>query len=220
MSKKIQYIQIPNNLICTKEISHYAVFLYIVLVINSYNKTTNIKINKLLDITNWKTTKTLKKYLNELKQYNYINYDFNNLPKNDNIQIKIIKQSYGKNNYFVAIERECLIKIMEITSKVYLKRNKKKQEYDLKEQAIRLFSYYCIKYKKEVGFAYVAYSIIKLETGIRDANIKAINSILHKNNILEVTIGGRYINTNDNNNNTNIRERNHYIPLCKIKNKI
>ena len=45
MSKKIQYIQIPNNLICTKEISHYAVFLYIVLVINSYNKTTNIKIN-------------------------------------------------------------------------------------------------------------------------------------------------------------------------------
>lgn len=218
MSKKIQYIQIPNNLICTKEISHYAVYLYIVLVINSYNKTTNIKINKLLDITNWKTTKTLKKYLNELKQYNYINYDFNNLPKNDNIQIKIIKQSYGKNNYFVAIERECLIKIMEITSKVYLKRNKKKQEYDLKEQAIRLFSYYCIKYKKEVGFAYVAYSIIKLETGIRDANIKAINSILHKNNILEVTIGGRYIL--DDEEKKNIRERNHYIPLCKIKNKI
>lgn len=218
MEKKIQYIQIPNNLICTKDISHFAIFLYVVLVINSFNKIVNIKISKLLELTGWKSNKTLKKYLTELKQLNYINYDFIDLPKNTNAEIKISKQSYGKDNYFVGIDRECLLKIMEITSEVLAKRDKKKKVVDLKEQAIRLFSYYCIKYNKDVGFAYVAYSIIKLDTGIRDANIKSINTILHKNKILEVTIGGRYIL--DDEDKKNIRERNHYIPLCKIKNKI
>ena len=177
-----------------------------------------MKVSKLLELTGWKSTKTLKKYLIELKELNYVDFDFINLPKNTNIQIKIVKQSYGKDNYFVSIEKECLLKIIEIANEVLAKRDKKKKIFDLKEQAIRLFSYYCIKYKKEVGFAYVAYSIIKLETGIRDANIKAINTILHKNNILDVTIGGRYIVYDE--EKKNYRERNHYIPLCKIKNKI
>lgn len=217
MEKKMQYIQIPNNLVCTKDISHYAVFLYVVLVINSYNRQVNTKISNLLELTGWKTTKTLKKYLNELKELKYINYDFVDLPKNSNAIINITKQSYGKDNYFIGIEKECLLKIIDIADEIQIKRDKKKKQIDLKEQAIRLFSYYCIKYNKDIGFAYVSYSIINLETGIRYSNIKSINTILHKNNILQVIIGDRYITEDES---KNVRERNHYIPLCKIKNKI
>jgi len=236
MEKKVQYIHIPNNLICTKEINHNAIYLYMILRMYSWDdKITNIhkyisKSKVLLERLNWKDRKTLKKYLKQLKEYGYITYDFDNIKSGQDIEIFFIKQKYGKkyNNYFVEIEKEGLLKVISIAKEIIIfEKDKITKKYirkviDLKEQAIRLFSYYCIKFKVHndeeyniSAYAFPSYSTINKDIGIRDNNIKAINTNLHKGKILKVEIGDMFLNDDG----RKVRERNHYIPLCKIKGK-
>lgn len=230
---KIHYIHIPNNLICTKIINHYAVYLYVIMRIHSWDdKETGVhkyisKTKLLLERLEWKDRKTLKKYLKELKEYGYIDYKFNDIKSGQDIEIFFIKQKYGKkyNNYFVEIEKEGLFNVIILAKETFVFEKEKitdktiRKTMDFKEQAIRLFAYYCIKYKihNEYGsaFAYVAYSIINNDIGVRDNNIKAINTTLNKGKILNVQIGDQYKDDKG----KCVRERNHYTPLCKVKGK-
>lgn len=83
-------IQIPNELICNPEISVNATYLYIHLKMRYEYKTKIFKMQTkdLLLILNWEK-RMLKKYLAELKDHNFIKYKFDNLPKQNPLEIKI-----------------------------------------------------------------------------------------------------------------------------------
>jgi hypothetical protein len=193
--KKISRIEAPFSLICNKDISCKAFYLYIILRL-TYNDTTqniNIYPKNLLQKLNWKDNKTLKKYLKELKDNNYITYDFTDLPiKKEPIQIYLTQNKLDKE--YSEVDRDTIQQIIDCCSNTIIKSKDKitnkiiKTTIDLKEHGLRLFYFYEKNYNQKCGYAYPTYQEIFKNTGVRSTYIKALNYILLDLYILYLSI--------------------------------
>ncbi len=211
---KISYIQMPNNLILDTNLNTKAKYLYLVLKISSTDNISIIYTKTLLKKLQWSDTKTLKKYLTQLKHQGYIQYDFNKLPKHKPMEIKLLPKGY-----YTELDREIIHKTIEICKAVkiirYTKDNnnnniKKEVLADLKEDAIILLYLYEMYYNENFscGYACPSYEHIYKTLKIRQQNITAINKTLHDNYICKC-ISGTYHQDDDG----NIRQHNNrYIP--------
>jgi hypothetical protein len=210
VQSKISYIQVPNSLICNKEIKSQAVYLYIILKM-SCNKSNTVTIskNKLLAKLEWNDNRTLKTHMEQLKTNNYIQYDFTSLPINKTMTINIRKlntANKNKSDYFTQIDRDTIHKVFDVAQKTPIKIKKDTTYADLKDKSIRLIYLYEKCYNKEYGYAWISYREIQAQTGISNKYIKSINTHLKKHKILNVTIGNKY----ENNEGKEVRERNKY----------
>jgi hypothetical protein len=143
----------------------------------------------LLDKTRWKDTRTLKKYITSLKTLGYIEFQFENLPKNTPINIYIKRT--GKP--FTEVDTATIKRITD-------------EMGDYAERALMLFYYYESYYNPAYGCSFPSYGTIHKETGICYDSIKAINNLLNEASLVKVEVG---VKTGS----REIRERNKYIPF-------
>lgn len=224
-TKKIYSVQVPNILIFTPK--HYnELYLYVILKSINGNKPIDRYSHELLELLQWKDIRTLKKYLLNLKNEGYINYNFDDLPQTSKLHIektdiKKFKKlnKNGKLSYFTQVNIKLIHKIIDSTIeckiKQYSKKNKKSATkiLDLKERSLTLFYYYKSWYNPKMGYSCQAYKQIHKDTGISYEYIKIINKILHKNQLVKVILGDKTKNIDG----YNKRERNKYIPVMVNK---
>jgi hypothetical protein len=215
--KKVKKIQVPYDLLENREIPHHAVYLYIILKMvckDNHVKIygANLRSEKYL---NWKTTKTLKKYLQILKEKKYLTCDFEVLPKRNPIELDIPK--LNKDQYYVQVDVEAIYKVKEVAQSVHIK--KKRNDVveviteDCKEMAVRLYYFYTKMFNAEIGKAFPSYEDIKKKLGINGTYIKAINNLLKENNLLRISEGKWYEQEDEDGFTIRRRERNSYKPL-------
>jgi len=97
----ISYIAIPQNLIYDNNLNTKAKYLYIILKKHAVSDKVNIGYDKLMDSLVWSDKRTLKRYLEILRQYNYIDYEFDRIGKLHSLEMKI-----EFNKPFIQIDRE------------------------------------------------------------------------------------------------------------------
>lgn len=200
VENKISKIGIPKNLLLGKENKPHEVYLYTILKLFASNNLVSINVSTLMKKLKWKDHRTLKRYLFILKTKKFINFDFETLPKFQPMQIRLTKIKI-----YTSVSRDTLNKLIDLDCIV--QNNNKK--INLKESILRLYIYYIEKYNEEYKYAFPSYAGISEEIGLRNENIKAINSYLMQNYFLYVQIGGKiYLNEEDH----SVRERNKYIP--------
>lgn len=201
---------ISNNLIRDRtyyeyNLHHKEFYLYVLLKLYAQKDIVRLQPKTLLQITQWSKYSVLKKYLRGLKQKEVIDYNFND---NDfrKIDVCIIHLLIDtKNENFTIVDEYTINRIIKCCQNVLVVHNKTERYEDLKEQAIKLFFYYEMKYYGEEFN--VSYKTINTDTGIHYRYIKAINEVFNKNKIVSVKIG----NKSDN----NIRNPNIYYPIYK-----
>lgn len=214
---KIKKIQVPYELLENKNIPHHAVYLYIILKtvcvdnhVNIYG--TKLRSEKYLD---WKTPKTLKKYLHILKEHGYITYEFDDLPKRKAIELDICP--LHKQQMYIQVSTEAINGVKECTKVTPIKKKKEGVELeileDCKEMAVRLYYFYTKMYNDDIGKAFPSYKEITNKIGISGQYIKVINTLLKKKKLLEVTIGKWYEQQDEDGYIIRKRERNSYKPL-------
>jgi hypothetical protein len=196
-------------------------YLYVALKLAAYNGVVNIYTKNLLKkYVLWSKNETLKKHLILLKEYNYIDYDFEEFPMSGTIQITIPQTEKP----FTQVDRPTVEKIISVAREAHVwkgnKDNKKLYIEDIKEMAIKLFYYYFSYYNADEGKAYPKYEEIHMETKISNGYIKAINNMFSYHKLVHITIGDFYNYKDDDSNMTKAyRPRNEYVPLCNVKKK-
>lgn len=200
---------ISNNLIRDRtyyeyNLHHKEFYLYVLLKLYAQKDIVRLQPKTLLQITRWSKYSVLKKYLRGLKQKEVIDYSFNDndFRKVDVCIIHLLIDT--KNENFTIVDEYTINRIIECCQNVLVVHNKTKRYEDLKEQAIKLFFYYEMKYYGEEFN--ISYKKIKEDTGIHYKYIKAINNVFNDNKIVIVNIGDK--------KNNNIRNCNTYIPIC------
>lgn len=239
MNKEVKKIQVPysliDNTIKKQHAPYQALYLYVILKSVCKNNHVNIYVEKLKseDYLDWKSTKTLKKYLDYLKDNKYIIFDFETMPKHkplqiDIIPIKEIPKKDNRENHFVQISVEYIKNIITKCKCIKIEYiNKKTGEiinktYNLKEMALKLFYYYRKMYNDEYRYACPSYKQTYEATGISREYINILNNFFSDNGLVEVQQGKWYSpnketeceNETDNKEEKSNprRERNRYIP--------
>jgi hypothetical protein len=202
-------IQIPTHIIRNPLISHHAIYLYTILkpMINTNTLIITAYTTTILDKAKWNDRRTLKKYLQELKQKELISYDFTNFPINKPLQIEILPIPSGE--HFTQVDTDTIQRIIDVCSNISVqdKNNPSKHNsIDLKEMAIRLFYLYESYYNYNFNYAFPSYLQINQDTNISNIYIKILNQTFDKNKLVIVNYGER-INNERKINNT-------YIPIC------
>jgi hypothetical protein len=183
-----------------------------ILKMSCVNNQVNIYTENLKKKLNWKTTKTLKKYLCWLKDHKYIDYNFQELPRQHPIKLvirKLIIDKENKNNteQFIQVSVDAINKIINTMQQNNLLK--------LKEMAIRLYYYYVKQYNIDIGSAFVSYEIINKDTGISNQCVKQLNDIFQKNKIVKVVHGKWYKVEISEDTYRLRREVNKYVPKLK-----
>lgn len=204
---KISFIQIPNELISDPTISVKATYLYVWLkILYTYKTKIFSKKPEILRVhTQW-TNKLINKYLLELKQNKYIDYNFTNLPKSKPIQIKILSPPESEKNGFTQVPKDIITQVIDLTSNILettknikddkgkMRREKihydKEHPLDLKEYAVRLLfvraKFHRISMENGKSCSWLTYALTKNEMQIRYDYLETINTILHKNEIVNM----------------------------------
>jgi hypothetical protein len=189
-------------------------YLYITLrqICNYKTNIININAKTLLEKLNWSDNRTLKKYLQKLKDEKYIEYDFNSIAKYKPIEIKMIEI---KSN-FILVSQDVIQRTTEATQQVKIKEKSNSKEIikerDIRERAIRLI--YFFKYfstmedSKRNGYICPSYDQIKDNTGIDKNYIRVITKSLKKAKLIEITSAKNYKGYTEDGNHT--LERNKY----------
>jgi hypothetical protein len=195
-------------------------YLYVTLKLASYDNKLNIFSKNLLsNYVHWSKNETLKKHLILLREYGYIEYNFNDFPMNKPLEIR----NLPLDEPFTQVDNITIKKIIECAKQTTVwkgsKDNKSKHMEDVKEMAVKLFYYYCCYYNADLGKAFTKYEQIHNETKISNTYIKSINNMFSENKLVDITIGDFYKYETDDGKVMNIRPKNKYIPICNVKKK-
>jgi hypothetical protein len=180
-------------------------------------------VNKLKEYLDWKSTKTLKKYIEFLKENNFITYNSDSLPKNkplelDIIPLKDIIKIDNKKTLFTQINKDIIKTVIELAKSVLVYKKDKvtkketKEYQDLKEMALKLFYFYNKMYNTDAKYAFPSYLEINLMTGISKSYIAILNKFFSKNKIVDIDIGEYYLKEIEESEPKPVRERNKYKP--------
>lgn len=217
VNKKVKRIQVPVDMIKQPK-QYHELYLFVALKMACVNNKVNIYSKKLLELLQWKDRKTLKKYLESLKSQGYINYEFKDFPIHSPLQIDIVNSK----KQFTQVDTDTINSIKWQMSQCKVKRKNKDNKYetiieDLKEMAMKLFYYYETYYNADYGYAFPSYKLINQETGISTNYIKILNKNFNRYELVQVDIGDKYQEEDDEGNTKTKRERNKYAPMCKRK---
>lgn len=203
---KIREIHIPNKIIYNYKdnpdsVSQQAFGLFVGLKVLSFNNIYNNTTDKLLTFTKWTDIDTLKKYINELTNKQFIEHNYKSLPKTDNIKIEILNIIP-----FTKVDINTVNRIIELTSSIHIKGNQSASNYN--SIALRLFYYYKKQYNKKNKCAFPSYKTIHDSLGISSNQIAILNKIFEDNNLLIIKHGKW-----DEGSGSKKKNNNKYIPL-------
>lgn len=218
MAKGKSRIQVPYSMLLNPDVPHNAIYLYVIIRNSCTDNNLKIYTEKLKSekYLNWKSTETLTKYLKYLKEHNYIDYNFIKLPKHKPLELIILP--IPKEENYTEISRKAISMIKEKAQNIEFitkKKNKSITTYRYcVEIAMRLYYFYVKNYNFNEECAFPSYLGITKDTGISSIYIKAINTMFHKNKIVDVKIGEfKDILKQETGDIKFMRERNTYIPL-------
>lgn len=212
-----QFNRVHNDIVTNFQITNRAFYLYVMLKdLCPNNEKLYAYSKEILDHMLWKSKKTLKKYLKELKCMKIIDYDFDDLPINKPLTITF---TYKEEDHYTYVDTDTINNIKNIGQCVLVRWKEKDKDnpsvkiihediMNLKEDCIRLFYLYVHYYNIDMGGAFPAYNTIVEKTSITPRYIKAINDMFNKNHLVTVIVGKRH-------NDSNVRARNTYIPIYK-----
>ena len=217
-------IQISNEIIEDHKLTNKAFYLYVYLKIYSKsNKQAYVFTKELMRQLNWKDKSTLKKYLLQLKNAKYINYNLEIneqgnevLPIHNAITIYFINENLLRE--FTQLDEDILLKIQTLASKTELHKLSDGKYiidkiFDEKESATRIYYLYEKLYNKEHKYSItISYKEIFNMTGCNNQITKGINDLLINNKLLIIKQGNKY--------NENIRSRNSYLPIWDMTRRI
>lgn len=209
MSKKIQKIQIENEMIIDTEIPHSAFAMFVELKMKSYNNVTELYIPILMQKLGWKDKRTLKKNINILIDKGYIVNDINRLIMNKPIRFELKKIE----GYYTQVDIHTLKKIRSVT-RDKLEVIGVKEKVDVYDRALRLFYYYEKNYNINYGKAFTPYELIIEQTKIHSTYIKTINNLFSKSKLVAIVLGEWYEKEIDDGMFIPQKSCNEYIPLC------
>ena len=190
-NKKISYIAISNDILENQAVSVRAKYLFLILKTFCFDKTETTNVNKklLMEKLKWSDNRTLLNHLSNLKNKNYIDYDFKTLPTRDLLKIKL-----NISEPFTIIDLELFNRILEY----------KNREHSL------IFVYLMEKYYNP-NYGYAFPSVLTIQSIIKTSNSKLHNITmqLHEDRICEYC-KGLYIKDECRQSN------NKYLPNVKV----
>lgn len=215
-TKKVSYISVPMKLIRnnTKDngLNVKAKYLYIILKKLSTNSKVTISYQKLLEELQWTNKKTLKKYLEILKQNNYIDYNFQSIYYYKPLEIKVIQH-----RPYIMLDRELVNNALYIQiDQDELSPKRKRSNLVYRENGIVYLYFLEANYNAEWGYACPNRKELLNVLTLNNSELTQINEYYHKRLICEFKRGKMITNQED--KTLIMRTRNRYIVNKKDEN--
>jgi len=205
------YISIPNKLIYDTKINTKAKYLYIILKKHAINNKVNINYENIMNNLEWSDKRTFKKYLEILKDNNYISYDFTRIVYYLPLKIELI---FSKP--FVMIARSIVEKILILNiSKSYKttdsKSTHKRTDSFFKEKGLIYLFFIEHLFNIQLGYSFPSRKELTDILKITNKELSHIIKQYHKNHLCEYCQGE--ILEGSESSATGIRRtRNRYLP--------
>lgn len=210
------YISVPMKLIKSNTkldgLNVKAKYLYIILKKVSVYDNVSISYKKLLQELQWTNKRTLKKYLDILKQNEYIKYNFETMSHYIPLEIKI-----SKHTPYIMLDRE----LVNVALTIVVDQSEIKEEYQRKNLVYRengiVYLYFLeANYNAEWGYACPSRNEMRKILTLNNTELTQLNQYYHKRFICEFKQGKMITNQED--KTLIMRARNRYIVNIKDKN--
>jgi len=223
-------VQVNDDILTDDELSNRAFYLYIYLKLyGKSNETVYIYPPELLEQMGWTGNNTFKKYLLELKQLGYIDYELSInkqgnecLPINRRMIINftddLSEGSFTQIDFKTILKLQNVLKLTEIYKVDHEStadnKNKKyiiEKHYDEKEVGLRMYFLYEKFYnKKDQCGIPISYENISKTSKASPQIIAYVNNTLEKNNLLKIKHGIFWVKDR--------KIKNKYIPMWGNRN--